>query len=130
MIVSMCVVIIAAIFTGITGYVIGTVKVFRDQKQRVYAEIVPPIVQGAYNPGVLEEQDFTRAMNLLWLYGSKKVALEWEKALSIIHDRQRGDLTKALQKAITTMRKDIQISPFQKLKPDEVNHIYTHITRQ
>ena len=50
-------------------------------------------------------------------------------AVSILHDHTRGNLTEALKEAIIEMRKDIQIWSWQKLKSDDVRHLYTRIAQ-
>ena len=127
---------VIAIFTGIVsvivGYVIGTMKSFREAKQKAYGELLPPIIKTAYNPQGDDEKEFNAAINKLWLYGSKSVALKMEHALKIMHDPSKGDVTKALQEAVVEMRKDIQLWllwPWQKLNPKDVNHIYTIIAK-
>jgi len=51
-----------------------------------------------------------------------------DRAVSILHDPRRGNRTEALQEAIVAMRRDIQISPRQKLDPDEVAHLYSQLS--
>lgn len=120
----------AAALTGVIGYIIGTIKSFREEKQKAYGEILPPILKMAYHPqDNIDEKEFSKALSKLWLYGSKRVTKKMEDALEIMHDPNKGDITKALQEAVVEMRKDIQIWPWQKLKPKDVNHLYTRIAK-
>ncbi|MBM4278536.1 MAG: hypothetical protein FJ130_11760 [Deltaproteobacteria bacterium] len=41
---------LSILFSGIVGYLVGSVKSFREEKQRAYGELLPPIVRMAYNP--------------------------------------------------------------------------------
>lgn len=45
----------------------------------------------------------------------------------IAHDQKRGDKTKALQEVIVEMRKDIQLFSWQRIKPDDVRHLFTRM---
>ena len=120
--------IVLIVLSGITGYFVGAIKSFREEKQKAYGEIIPPILKMAYNPqDIKDEQDYSKALTKLWLYGSKGVAQKMEAALKIMHDHSKGNVTKALQEAVVEMRKDIQLWPWQKLKPEDVNHLYTRI---
>jgi hypothetical protein len=116
------------ILSGVVGYVVGAIKSFREEKQKAYGEIIAPILKMAYNPqDSIDEKEYSKALSKLWLYGSKGVTRKMEAALEIMHDHSKGDVTRALQEAVAEMRKDIQLSPFQKLKPHDVNHLYTKI---
>jgi hypothetical protein len=122
--------VIFVLFSGLVGYFVGTIKSFREEKQRAYAEILPPIVQMAYNPSKADEGEFNKALIKLWLYANKTVAKKMDSALSILHNPSRGNRTEVLQEIVVKMREDIQVLPWQKLKPKEVNHLYTRIVRQ
>jgi hypothetical protein len=75
------------IFSGILGYFVGAIKSFREEKQKAYGEIIPPILKMAYNPqDTIDEKEYSRALSKLWLYGSKKVTQKMEKALEIMHN--------------------------------------------
>lgn len=116
------------LFSGIVGYIVGAVKSFREEKQKAYGEIIPPILKMAYNPqDTIDEKEYSKALSKLWLYGSKRVTRKMEKALKIMHNPSTGNVTKALQEAVIEMRRDIQLLPFQELKPEDVNHLYTRI---
>jgi len=117
------------IFSGIVGYVVGALKSFREAKQKAYEEILPPILQMAYNPSKADEGEFGKALCKLWLYANKKIAKKMDNALYILHDRSRGDLPKTLQEVVADMRKDIQVMPWQKVKPEDVHHLYTQIVK-
>ena len=120
--------IVLIVLSGIIGYFVGAIKSFREEKQKAYGEIIPPILKMAYNPqDIKDEQDYSKALSKLWLYGSKGVAQKMESALKIMHDPSKGNVTKALQEAVVEMRKDIQLWPWQKLKQEDVNHLYTRI---
>jgi hypothetical protein len=48
-----------------------------------------------------------------------------DSVISRILKGERGDaITKLLQEAIVAMRSDIQFWPMQRLRPDEVQHLY------
>ena len=126
---NLLVVILTAIFTGIIGYFAGACKAFREAKQKAYQEILPPIVKMAYRSKQADEGDFCEALSKLWLYGSKTITKKMDDALYIVHDPTKGNISTALQKVIAEMRKDIQIVPWQTLKPDDVGHIFTRIHR-
>jgi hypothetical protein len=114
--------------SGIIGYIVGAVKAFREEKQKAYGEIIPPILKMTYNPqDAHDEKEYCKALSKLWLYGSKKVTQKMEHALEIMHHPSSGNVTRALQEAVVEMRKDIQISPWQNIKPEDVNHLYTRI---
>jgi len=121
--------LIVIILSGIIGYVVGTMKAFREEKQKAYGDIIPPILKMAYNPqDVVDEKEYSKALAKLWLYGSKKVTRKMEDALAVVHNRSKGDVTKALQEAVVEMRRDIQLFSWQNLKPEDVGHLYTRIT--
>lgn len=122
--------IILILFSGILGYIVGTMKTFLEEKQKAYGEIIPAILKMAYNPqGETDEKEYCKALSKLWLYGSKEVTRKMEDALKIIHSNSKEGMTQALQEAIIEMRKDIQLFSYQKLKPGDVNHLYTTINR-
>jgi hypothetical protein len=120
---------LSVLFSAFVGYLFGAAKSFREEKQKAYGELLPPIIKMAYSPQSADETEFSRALMKLWLYGSKKVTLKMEHAVSILHHPTRGNATKAFQEAIVEMRADIQIWPWQRIKPEEVNHLYTSIKR-
>lgn len=116
------------VLSGIIGYIVGTVKSFREEKQKAYGEIIPPILKMAYNPqDVKDEVEYCKALTRLWLYGSKEVIERMEYALKIIHNPSTGNVTKALQETVAEMRRDIQIFSWQKIRAEDVNHLYTRI---
>jgi hypothetical protein len=121
-----------ALFSGLIGYGVGVLKAFREYKQKVYQEILLPILTMVYKTkrGEQEEREFNQSLSKLWLYANKDVAKKTDRAVSIIHKPSRGDLTKALQEVIAAMRKDIQIWPWQKLDPSEVTHLYSQLSGQ
>ena len=119
---------VSVVLTGIIGYFIGTIKFFREEKHKAYGEMIPPILKMAYHPqDSKDEQEYSRALIKLWLYGSKKVALKMEEALKIMHDPAKGNVTRALQDVVAEARKDIQLWPWQRLNPEDINHLYTRI---
>lgn len=123
--------VVAALVSGLVGYEVGVLKAFREYKQKTYQEILSPILTMAYKreKGEQEVQEFNQALARLWLYASKNVAKKADKAISILHDPKRGDLTKALQETIAVMRRDIQIGKWwQKLDPSEVAHLYSQLS--
>jgi hypothetical protein len=121
------------IISALIGYLFGSAKSFREEKQKAYGELLSPILKVAYNHdnGNRDENDFNKALTKLWLYGSKKVTYKMEQALSILHHPgKEADITKCFQEAVVEMRDDIQIWPWQKINPKDVNHLYTQITKQ
>jgi len=112
---------------GFVGYLLGIAKTFREQKQKAYEEILPIILKVAYHPEKKDEEKFGKALSKLWLYGNKKVASKMKRAVSILHDPTRGNITKALQETVAEMRKDLQVLPWQKIKPEEVKQLYSRI---
>jgi len=119
------------ILSGIIGYIVGAVKSFREEKQKAYGEIIPPILKMAYDPqDVLDEKEYSKALAKLWLYGSKNVTRKMEYALKLVHNPTGSDVSKALQEAVVEMRKDIQIFSWQRLKPEDVGHLYTKISKE
>lgn len=120
--------IILIIISGLIGYFLGMLRSFRDAKQKAYQEILPPIIKIAYRSKYSDEGEYCMALCRLWLYGNKKVTQKMEKALWIVHKpEERGDMAEALKEVIAEMRKDIQIFPWQKIKPDEIGHLFTRI---
>jgi hypothetical protein len=123
------VIVLPILLSGLVGYWVGAAKSFREEKQKAYGDILPPIIKMAYDPHPLDETEFSRALMKLWLYGSKKVTQKMESAVSILHHPERGSVTKAFQEAIVAMRADIQFWFWQKIEPEDVNHLYTSIVR-
>lgn len=122
--------IILAIFSGIVGYYIGLAKTFYEGKQKAYSELLPPILRMAFNgESIQDEKDFNSALAKLWLYGSKDVTKKMDTVIGIIHDKSRGNLVSAAQIAVIAMRQDIQLACMQRLKPEDVNHLYTELKK-
>ncbi len=55
------------VLSAIVGYLFGAAKFFREQKQKAYAEILPPIVKMAFDSRSSSETEFSRALTKLWL---------------------------------------------------------------
>jgi hypothetical protein len=123
------IVALPVIFSAIVGYLFATAKSFREEKQKAYSELLPSIVKMIYDPGSSDEAEFSKSLMKLWLYGSKRTVRQMEEALSFFHNPGKGDVTQALQKAIVEMRKDIQVWPWQRIKSNEVGHLYTKIVK-
>ena len=124
---------LSILFSGLVGYLIGAVKSFRDEKQKAYGEILPPVVRMAYtnNPTPDDEKEFNKALAKLWLYANREVAFKVDKVASILVDPTRGNKTEAIQQAIVAIRKDIHHKwPFSKIEPDEVKHLYMRMGGQ
>lgn len=121
--------IFLVVLSGLIGYGVGVLKAFREYKQKVYQEILVPILRMVYknNRGVEEERDFNQSLAKLWLYANKDVARKTDRAVSILHNPSKGNLGEALQEAVAAMRRDIQIWPWQKLDPSKVKHLYTQL---
>lgn len=117
-----------AIFSAIAGFAFGRARDFREAKQKAYVELLPPILKFAYDRKPGEEEAFSTALTRLWLYGSKRAARSMDQAIGIMHDPKMDQMTtRALQLAVAHMRRDIQLWCWQRLKPEEVKHLYTMI---
>jgi hypothetical protein len=124
------IVIAPVILSAILGYIFAKFKSFREEKQKAYSELLPIIVKMLYDPQPTIESEFSRSLMKLWLYANKRVAKKLDNAIGLFHKQDRRDeVTKALQEAIVEMRRDIQIWPWQRLKPDDVRHLYTKIVK-
>ena len=98
-------IILTAFITGLIGFIVGSIKAFREAKQNAYKEILPPIIKMVYEPqSGSDNKKFNKALALVWIYANKKVALKMDRVVSIINKRDRGHITKALQEAIVEMR--------------------------
>jgi len=62
------------------GYIFGRARDFREQKQRVYSEILPILIRTVFHPGKGIEKDFNKSLAKLWLYANKNVARKMEKS--------------------------------------------------
>lgn len=123
--------IILPILTALLGYVVGTLKSFKEAKYRAYEELLPPIVKFTYRrENTEDEKEFSRALCKVWLFANKRVTNKIENLCKIIHKDITGDETSALQEAINEMRNDIQLWTNEKLDPKKINHIYTIITSE
>ena len=119
---------VAAIGTGILGFLFGSYRQFREEKHRAYRELLPPIIKAAYRRDLGDEKELNEATAKLWLYANRSVAKKMDLALSRIIKPSRGSATQALQEAIIAMRKDLRLRWFwQGLSSKEVAHIYTVI---
>lgn len=117
--------IVVIIIAALVGYFFASFRSYREQKQKAYAEIVPPIVRVVYSPQPADEEAFNRALMKLWLYANKDVAKKMDSVVSRILKGERGKaVTKLLQEAIVAMRSDIQFWRAQRLDPEEVQHLY------
>ena len=128
--------VVIDLLTGALGFLLGCIKLFREEQQRAYRELLPPILRVAYKLSSKTEQDqkdFNEALVKLWLYGSKEVAEKMDEAVSIIIKPERGDFSKSVQEAIVAMQSDIWMNfCFWKwfrheLNPDDVKHLYTSL---
>ena len=125
--------VLSLLFSAGVGYLFGAIKSFRDEKQKAYGEILPPIVRMAYtsNPTADDEKDFNKALAKLWLYANREVAFKVDRVASILVDPRRGNKTEAIQQAVVAIRRDIHHKwPFSKIKPEEVLHLYMRIGGQ
>ena len=119
---------LSILFSAVVGYLFGAVKSFRDEKQKAYSEILPPVVKMIYNPTEDDEKEFNKALAKLWLYANREVAFKVDKVASILVVPNRGNITEAIQDAIAAMRKDIHHKwPLSRIRPDEVKHLYMRI---
>lgn len=121
--------ILLAIATGCVGFILGSIKFFREEKQKAYRESLPPIIKMAFDTDRTkgDEEEFNKALAKFWLYGNKGVTKKIDKVASILVNPKRGDLTRSVQEAIIEMRRDIRIKGYQGLKPEEVAHMYAKI---
>jgi len=124
---SIALYLIAAILPALIGYYFGLARSFREQKQKAYGEILPPVVKMAYDPKSADDKEFNQALMKLWLYGSRKVVKKVDAAIASLLDPSRGNATTALQQSIALMRRDIQLLPWQRLKAEEVEHLYLRV---
>ena len=113
--------------TGMIGYFVGVAKTFREQKEKIYSETIQPILTRAYEPTKISDNEFNKSVAKLWLYSNKKVTKKLNKAISIMVDPRRGELTPALQETMSEMRKDIQLLFWQRLEPKDFGHIYMQL---
>ncbi len=127
---NMVIALVGIVLSAFVGYFFGVAKSFREQKQKAYAEILPPIVKMVFDTQSSNETEFSQALTKLWLYASKEVALKVDKVVYILHHPNEGNVQSALREAIVAMRTDIQLFPWQKLRPDDVEHLYTKIVRK
>jgi hypothetical protein len=109
------------------GYLVGSAKFFRESKHKAYQELLPPMVRMVYNPESADEAVYNQALMKLWLYGKKGVAKKMDFAVACILDPSRGDATKALQEAISKMRADIQLLWWQRIPPEDIEHLFLRI---
>jgi hypothetical protein len=116
------------ILSAFVGYLFHAAKTFREQKQEAYKDILLPIVQMVYDRENANDADYNRALLRLWLYGTKRVTRVLDR-LFIIHGSQKGDKVQALQEIVVAMRSDIQLLPWQRLKPQDIHHLYTRISK-
>jgi len=126
--------LVLALATALLGYFVGVARSFRDQKQKVYSQILPPIIQMGLDPSKADEQAFNRALARLWLYANRKAALKMERALSFLKPERASpqERVRAFQEAVVALRGDIQVFPYlwRRLRPEEVNHLYFRIVGQ
>jgi len=119
-------IVISVVLSGIVGFYLGKFKEFRESKQKIYSSIIPVIIKMYYNPQKNLEEEYNKSVILSWLYSNRSVARKLNKIASIIVDRSRSEHpTQDFQDLIIEMRKDIQPFNWQRLKADDVEHIYT-----
>ena len=123
--------VLLIIISGVIGFIVGSIKAFREAKQNAYKEILPPIVKMAYEPQQGEDnKEFNKALALVWIYANKKVAVKMDRVVSIINKRDRGNITEAIQEAIVEMRNDVQLWSCQRLNPIDIKHLYTKVIEE
>ncbi len=115
---------------ALLGFFFGAIKFFREEKQKAYRELLPPIIRWSFRPTEGLEKEFNEATCKLLLYGNKDVAKKLDPVLSIMIKPSRGDLIKAYQELIAAMREDIQILPWQRLKPEKIKHFYSFFEKK
>jgi len=120
--------LLIALITALVGYWIGSMRFFKEHQLRVYGEVLPVILKYAFDLGDRnDEVEFNKALSKVWLYASKEVAIQLDKAVSCTVDPRRGDFKSELQAAIVAMRKDVLPKWYwvdRSLKKDEVKHYY------
>lgn len=111
---------------GVLGFILGSIKFFREEKHRAYRELLPPILKCGFYPERVDQEEFNRALTKLWLYGNIEVTKKMDTAVGIIHHpERRKDLISVFQEAIVAMRKDLRMGcPWGRLEPRDVGHIY------
>jgi len=131
---SIIIALIPLIIVGITGYYLGRVKTFREEKQKVYSESIQPILAVVFrNPDISDrdrrelEDEFNKANLKLLLYSNNKVAKKLQQTTRILKDSTRDDIICKLQETLAEMRKDIQVKHLRNirsLKPKDFTHFY------
>jgi|GEM_PF-3504566 len=124
--------ILAAIITGLVGYVLGRAKTFFEAKQKAYEQIVPTFLKAVFELEVEDKKELNEAMAKVWLYGSRGVALKMSQLKAYMNKPSRGDTLRSLQEFVISMRSDIQPFPysiFKGIEPEEVTQLYTQIVQ-
>lgn len=121
-------VLLAAYVTALIGYYFGRVRYFREEKQRIYTEVLPVLVKWAYDPSERDNKEFNSALARIWLYANKDVAKSADKVVAQLLKSSPGNATKTLQQTIVAMRRDIQPFYWQRLKAEDVQHLYLRVT--
>ena len=111
-IVSVLISVLLVAASAVVGFWAGYAKLFKEHQLTMYCDILPTLLKYAFsNPTgddrKDEEAQFNAAINTIWLYGSRKVALQLEIALHRLARRGRGDPVPELKKTIIAIRNDI-----------------------
>jgi len=116
--------IIAAV-TGVLGFVLGSIKFHREEKYKAYREFLSPIVRFVFEKD--NEDEYNEAMQKLWVFASRKVAMKMDVVASRVIDPKRGNVLKAVQEMLAEMRKDVQLWTWSTIEPPEIAHFYTKV---
>lgn len=114
--------------SAMIGYFLGSLKFTRENKMKIYAHILPKIIDFGFKRVLTDEnmEDFNTSLDQAWLYANRDVALKL-CAVARIKAGHEGNFTEAMQEAIVAMREDIHNwwSPcVGKIKPEEVTHMH------
>jgi len=118
-----------SIVSAAVGYLVGVAKSRREQKQKAYAEILPPIAEMVYRGREANIRAYNQALMKLWLYASRRVTDNLDVPLHTIHGSRPGDREEALKEIIVAFRSDVQIWPHWPLRPltvKDIHHLFTN----
>jgi len=121
--------LIIVLISSVFGFSLGRFKEFRENKHKAYSSILPDIIK-SYFMG--EDFEFNKSMILSWLYSNKKVAIKLDRIASIMTKTNHSseEIIEELQNLTVEMRRDIQPFPWQRLRADDVKHIYMKFEKE
>ncbi len=74
--------VIAVIIAAIVGYIFSTVKIYREQKQKMYKEVLPVILHFIHKPTTITEKEFNEALATFWVYANKRACKAIDDVIS------------------------------------------------